>query len=164
MAATLTVYEKCYKFRHIPPGPVEAGVVGKEFETIEEKHGFVNNKNVLSAARKKKSPLHCCFEWDDNVASEKYRLVQAGQLIRSLKVVQQEEENVDEPVLGVRAYVSVEEEDDTHYVSIVKVMQTPDLKEQYLKKAHKEMVDWRKRYGDLKEFSKIFEAIDEFEV
>lgn len=41
---------------------------------------------VVDAARPEESPLHSCFEWDDGRAAEQYRLVQAGTLIRRVRV------------------------------------------------------------------------------
>ena len=37
---------------------------------------------VVDVARDPKHPLHPRFEWDDSIAAEKWRLEQAGQLLR----------------------------------------------------------------------------------
>lgn len=42
--------------------------------------------DVLADARDKKSPLHAYFEWDDSVAAESHRLMQASALIRRVRV------------------------------------------------------------------------------
>lgn len=41
---------------------------------------------VLEDARNKNSPLHDIFEWNNAIAAQKYRLDQARELIRSVKV------------------------------------------------------------------------------
>ena len=61
--------------------------VGEELEKIEKKD-VVSSKNVLIYAKQNKnSELYKCFEWDDKIAGEKYRLSQASQVISSISVV-----------------------------------------------------------------------------
>jgi len=48
--------------------------------------GRVTPDAVLADAQNAKSPLHDQFEWDDTVAARQYRLQQARELIRSVKV------------------------------------------------------------------------------
>ena len=40
----------------------------------------VTPQEILEKARDETSELHKCFEWDDSVAAERYRLQQAGNL------------------------------------------------------------------------------------
>ena len=49
---------------------------------IQQKEGNLNPKEVLRDARNPNSPLHQLFEWDDSVAAEAYRLMQAKQVVR----------------------------------------------------------------------------------
>jgi len=53
---------------------------------LEDKEGRLTRQGVLDDARDEDSPLHPCFEWDDGIAAEKYRLDQAGQIIRSVEL------------------------------------------------------------------------------
>ena len=53
----------------------DANKVGIELEKIKSKEKLTREV-VLDYAKNKESELHKCFEWDDNVASEKYRLFQ----------------------------------------------------------------------------------------
>ena len=41
---------------------------------------------VLEKAKDENSELHKCFEWDNDVAAEKYRTIQAGNVIRMLYI------------------------------------------------------------------------------
>lgn len=61
-------------------------------------------RGVLARARNESSALHSHFEWDDSAAAEGYRLQQAEQLIRRVRVVVLRED--DKPAIRVRAYVS----------------------------------------------------------
>jgi hypothetical protein len=56
-----------------------------ELEDVRKSYGALTPRNVVDAARCSSHPLHSRFEWDDGVAADKYRLVQARELIRSVK-------------------------------------------------------------------------------
>lgn len=45
-------------------------------------------QTFLERARDDSSPLHSLFEWDDAAAAEKFRLDQAGQYIRCIRIVE----------------------------------------------------------------------------
>ena len=65
----------------------DAQKVGEELELIENSQE-ISNRNVLNYAEKNpKSELYKCFEWDDTVAGEKYRLNQASNLISSISFI-----------------------------------------------------------------------------
>ena len=81
----------------------DAQKVGKELENIEQ----LTNKNVLDYAENTiDSELHKCFEWDNNIASEKYRLIQATKIISSISFVVQEK-----PIKKQKVYYSIKTED-----------------------------------------------------
>jgi hypothetical protein len=46
--------------------------------------GKITPRMVVDAARDEDSPLHSYFEWDDAIAAEKYREMQARTLLRSV--------------------------------------------------------------------------------
>lgn len=56
-----------------------------ELLAIREQYGQLTPANVVEAARAEDHPLHSRFEWDNDVAAEKYRLNQARQLIRVVR-------------------------------------------------------------------------------
>lgn len=60
--------------------------VQNEVQAIYDSHGKLTPQLVLDEARAKSHPLHNKFEWDNRVAGEKYRLQQAHELIRSVKI------------------------------------------------------------------------------
>ena len=55
--------------------------------TLEDRKGKLTASQVLEVARSPDSPLHPCFEWDDSIAAEQWRLEQARELIRRVKIV-----------------------------------------------------------------------------
>ena len=55
-----------------------------ELNRISKKNkGKITPDAVVDSARNPHSPLHPCFEWDDSIAGDLYRLGQARELIRS---------------------------------------------------------------------------------
>lgn len=48
--------------------------------------GRLTPDNVVEAAQDEASPLHQCFEWDDDAAAHMFRVEQARRLIRGVRV------------------------------------------------------------------------------
>ena len=141
---------------------VPASTVGKIFEKIEKKNGSVTNKSVLDSARPESSPIHKVFEWDDDVAAEKYRLSQAGQLIRNLVIATESAES-SEPIM-VRAFVDVSEKREGSYIGVVHAFSEEETRERVLSDAIRELNSFRKKYSNYQEFSKIFSEIDKLKI
>ena len=51
-----------------------------------EKEGKLTAKELVKVSRPKNAPLHNEFEWNNSIAAEKYREVQAGYIIRSIAI------------------------------------------------------------------------------
>lgn len=66
---------------------IPAEVVYQQVMTLEKEHGLVQPEALIAAARPKSSSIHGCFEWDDSLAAEEFRKVQARTLIRSIEIV-----------------------------------------------------------------------------
>lgn len=64
----------------------QARAVVEALLRIYERAGALRAEDVVEEARSAKSPLHDWFEWDDSVAAEQYRLQQARQLVREIRV------------------------------------------------------------------------------
>ena len=112
----------------------------------------ITPENVLLAAEDEESELHKCFEWDDSIAAEKYRLSQARQIIQFLVV---KTETVSEPV---RVYQITSERNV--YQPTKLFLQQPDEYAILLNRAKDELKAIRKRYKQISELETIFEAID----
>lgn len=79
--------------------------VAKEIRRIYDSTGGIAlASTVLAAAASDESPLHDYFTWDDSEAAEKYRMKQADDLIRRVRVRVIPAD--DSPPIQVRAYVS----------------------------------------------------------
>lgn len=139
--------------------PVKAQKVGEHFEQLENQFGKVTPKIVLESARKEDSLLHPCFEWNNEVAAEKYRESQAGFMIRNL-VVQVEGMNISEDKTCVRAFVNIQTETSSEFLSVRKVLADDELRVQMLARAKKELQFFKDKYSTLEELSEVFEAIE----
>lgn len=73
---------------------------------IYERDGKLTTEQVLTEAADPASPLHTAFEWDDQIAGYRYRLIQAGELIRKAEVTIQE--------MRVRRFVFLPSTDSFH--------------------------------------------------
>lgn len=61
-------------------------IVVEELTRIKQKHGKLQAKAVVDESRPEDAPLHGNFEWNDGVAGENWRVFQARQLIRTVKI------------------------------------------------------------------------------
>lgn len=135
----------------------DAQTIGEHIETLRmKKGGMLTPEDIVSDAKRARSPLHSAFEWDDSTAAQQYRLVQAREVLRAIVVVHETMESSP-----VRAFVRVDTDEGTRFTSIQHAMSEDDLREQVLQRALRELTDWRQRYDHLKEFAKIFSVIDE---
>jgi hypothetical protein len=108
-------------FRAFNDKEVTPEVVGQELQRIHEEDGTLRPQAVVNAARPEDAPLHPAFEWNDLVAGEQYRNIQARSLIKTVQIQNTEDSQPRDPV-----YVNVSRQDSS-YEPIGKVVNTPDL-------------------------------------
>ena len=141
-----------YQFKLPGLYPVSAQTAGEELHRIYTDKGQLKPADVVDESRPTSAPLHPCFEWNDEVAAEKYREVQAGNLIRSITVVH--ETPTYEPV-EVRAFVKPLET----YAPIEVVVNSEEQMAALLESALAELKAFEKKYATLSQLSPVFEAI-----
>ena len=148
------VYQYAWKLNQ----SVDANVVGKEFERLEEKNGKLTAVDVLDSAKSEDSPLHKLFEWDDTVAANKYRLSQASFYIRILVRTEVEEEKPK----TFRAYVNVNPNPQSAgtFENTVTALSKEETRRIVLNNALKELINFQNKYNTLTELSAVFSAID----
>ena len=137
----------------------DANVAGRVLEELNNTVGLTN-ENLVNASRPEDAPLHNEFEWDDTIAAEKYRNVQAGKMINLLAV--RIEEESDEPV---RAFYTLNAKIGFggQYDNIRKIMVDSEKKERLLDIAVRELKQFKEKYKMLKELAEVFEAIEKVE-
>ena len=152
-----------YQYRDRNRFGVEAQVAGDRLEEIRQAHdGFLDPHDVVDDARPNDAPLHPAFEWDDARAAEEHRRRQAAELIRSVRVVHQGDDQ-DEPDRREIAYVSVKppEGGPPRYVTAATALSDEDLRRQVLDDAIRALEQLRARFGHLTELAEVFQAIDD---
>ena len=113
----------------------------------------VTPQEILEKARNEKTELHKCFEWDDTVAAEKYRIIQAGNIIRNLVYMPTETSKEPIRVFQISSEQSV-------YMPTRLFLKNADEYECLLERAKAELQAFKKRYETLAELHEIFEEID----
>lgn len=72
--------------QRIVDGTVELNETQREYlNSLKDEDGVLTVAAVLAAARDEASPIHHLFEWDDAIAAEALRWMQAATLIRGVK-------------------------------------------------------------------------------
>lgn len=120
----------------------------REISSLEQ----ITPKTILDFARDENSELHKCFEWDNDSAAEKYRTIQAGNVIRMLYIVPK---NEDAPPVRVLSRTS-----DTVYQPTRAFVKNQNEYEDLLKRALSELESFRLKYKTLSELEQVFEQID----
>lgn len=70
--------------------------------SLESKQGRLEPDQIINEAVNESSPLHYYFEWDDEKAGAAYRLDQARELIRRVKIIVTYEETEIKTVRYIR--------------------------------------------------------------
>lgn len=147
------------------PYPVDAQKAGKELERINSKYNSLIPEQVVEESRDDDAVLHPCFEWNDAVAAEKYRVEQARHIIGSLVIqVENSTKTKDEvsKTIVTRAFVNVSEKRKGVYVPVQTALNRNDYRERVLKNALSELCMFQTKYSNLKELAEVNKAIDDF--
>lgn len=151
-----------FKFRPGYSLPVAAQKVGERLEDIRDANGGTLTPGaVVDDARPEDSPLHPCFEWNDQVAAELHREDTARRIIRSVEIIRTDR---DQEVEQEIAYVSIARpfQSGPSYIATSEAMENPETRDIVLSQAIKGLQAWKRRYGHLKELAEIVSMIGEF--
>lgn len=131
--------------------PVEATVA---LLSLYDRDGCLTPVSVVSEAADPGSPLHEFFTWDDDVAAQQYRLIQAGKLIKRVRVQITPTNSgggEGKAVRVVRAFHNVAPvTEPAEYHSISRIAEDPRLEAAAEARARNELKRVRKRYEDLR--------------
>ncbi|MBQ7703940.1 MAG: hypothetical protein IJT73_00710 [Selenomonadaceae bacterium] len=151
-----------YEWKFESKYPVSAQVAGETMEQIRlaSGKGYLEAEDLLEESRADSAPLHPCFEWNDDIAAEKYRLAQARDMIKNITVKVIDEKPLTEPQ---RAFVTVVPNTAKgKFVPLQIALETPEYRAQVLQNARWELQNFKRKYNAYSELSKVFEAIDDF--
>ena len=140
--------KKIYKARNRAPFPKnKAQEFGERIELIQDKknRSKITVDDFLEDAELEDSPFHEYLEWDNEIASEKFRRYQARNIMNGLLVVvvKNETEETEPAFYNV---VVKNGEDENAYVPIDIAKGNEDLTEQILEEAESKLKSWIFRY------------------
>lgn len=116
----------------------------------------ITPQEMIEKARNEQSELHKCFEWNDTVAAEKYRLQQARVVLSMLVFKPKTEE--EQPV----RIFSLTTEKSTYQPTKQFLVQADEYQD-LLKRALAELEAFKRKYRTINELEGLFEAIDAIE-
>lgn len=118
-------------------------------------------EQIVDKARDERTELHSCFEWDDTIAAEKYRIEQARDVVRHLYLVRKEPEQREsaEPIVfKVRAFSHTP--GTAGYSQTVHIVKQEDRYQLLLQQAYDDLHAFKRKYECLTELKPIFDLID----
>lgn len=118
---------------------------------IYDRRGELTPRLVVDESRDENHPLHSRFEWDDEIAGEKWREQQAQELIRKVRIVYREATET-EPEQSVRYWHAVRDEDGYAYKPATEIREDPFLSKLVLADMEREWKQLHRRYAHMAEF------------
>lgn len=113
-------------------------------------------KQIVDKARDNRTELHKCFEWDDSVAAEKYRIEQARDIVANLVIVRSQEQ-VEKQEPEIRVFHKPTS--TSGYKPIQVIVQNKDEYQELLKRAYAELHAFKMKYSHLQELDYILSLI-----
>lgn len=111
--------------------------------------GAVTTDMVVAAAAPADSPLHPHFCWDDTEAAHRYRLVQAGELLRRYKIVREVE---PDRFVRVRQFLNVPNDTGRAWEPTEDVMADDEKRPLVLEQCLRDIDALRAKYANLLDF------------
>jgi hypothetical protein len=134
---------------------VDPQTAGEYIDSLADQDGFVDRDAVVEAASDPRSPLHPCFEWNDEKAAVNYRHRQAKSLVQNLVLKKRNRQTKTKAFV----FVNPEKHAKRAIMSIERAMKLPSMREQVLQQAYRELSRWVARYEGYAELTDAREAI-----
>lgn len=140
----------------------DAQAVGEELAKLAAANDDkLKPQDIVQAAQPETSLLHPCFEWDDSKAAGLHRETQARSLIRCIRVVQQAHADAEpEPI---RAYVHIQEGEDSSYRPIASVMSDSELRQRAVSDAIEYVSRAKNKLEQFEELAALYVAVEKVE-
>ena len=131
---------------------VDAQKVAEEIMAIGDE---VTPEDIVNEARAPETELHKCFEWDNDIAAEKWRKHQARQIFCNL-VIQHADDDENKSQEPIRYFYNIE---GKSYKTAEKVFSQPSEYEKLLQQAKADALIYQRKYSSLLELEEIMAAI-----
>lgn len=144
--------------------PVSAHKVWAVMKGIEDKDGEYTHQAFVDVSRPDESETHILFEWNDEIAGEKYRLYQASKIRSNLRLkIEKREPNEQKEIVLIPAFVNKEVDDNrtkARFVSVEKALdENSEYRKTVIRNAKKELYEFSRKYRIFSEFSDVIKAI-----
>lgn len=118
---------------------------------IRDRHGVLTPEVVVAEAADPEHPLHSRFTWDDTEAASKWRLHEAGQLLRVTFRPDPEKAS------DLRAFMAVkgEESPRSEYVPTTEALADPFTRQLLLTRMKREAAAFKDRYSHMSEYAAV---------
>jgi hypothetical protein len=132
-----------------------------EFERIYKHYDVLTPQLVVDEWRSPKHQYHDRLEWDNRVAGESYRRIQAHELIRSVRVIFKHA-GTDGPQLSVRKWHAVRspvaDNGGFVYEPAEKVAEDPLIRAIVLRDMQRDWEQLKQRYAEFEEFIELIQG------
>jgi len=125
----------------------------EQLRGIYQARGTLTADIVVQEATDPAHPLHHRFQWDDTEAARSWRVSQAAELIRSVRITYAE--HSDGTPKDLRAFIAVRESptDRAVYKPVEEVVADPFTSALVLRQMEREWKAFKRRYEHLAEFA-----------
>lgn len=137
---------------------VDANVVGKALEEIEEENGEITARLVVDKATPEESELHSLFTWDNEKAADEWRLHEARRVIAAVAVVYEEDNNAENHT--IRAFANVGARNKASFVTMAKALSDEESRSIVLQHAIEELQAFKAKYAGISELAEVFKSIE----
>lgn len=121
--------------------------------------GTLTPRQVLEFASNPETALHSAFPWDDEVAADLHRINVARALIRRTFVVMEVPGSNEER--RVHMAISLPQDRGSKgYRLMSQALGDPELRDQLIRSALRELANFKKKYEALSELAELFAVID----
>jgi hypothetical protein len=123
-------------------------IVATSLRSMWEERARLVPEEVVDAAREPEHPLHGFFEWDDSEAAHRWRVWQAGQLIRSVQILVTATTNGDSEEFKIREWIPARSVGVGHgsYVPQDAINDSPERQERLLRQMRRDLAGIERRY------------------
>jgi len=136
-----------------------AEVAGKVCQQLAASETGLTPKALVDASRDENAPLHNEFEWDDNIAAEKYRESQASNIIRHLIIIRTDNQEIRK--YKDRSFVSTGEQNNA-YIPLKEALNNETWKANLLKAARQDAEIFIAKYRRLSELAGVIIELRRF--
>ena len=136
----------------------EVDIVGPYLHEVLFPDGMFDKEKVVADAKRRSSPLHSHFDWNNTTAAHAHRLDQAQKLITSFYIITPEGYKLPSVVS-----LKITRSPNRTYMATDLAVESPDLGRQILQQAIDGLLAWVRRYemfARLPDFSGLIREIN----